>query len=141
MPPYCITGQIRAAVPRVFLAAVSVDLLAVAGSAAAQEPPDPMDEAQVQLGPLAFTPLISLTGVGIDTNVFNTADDEKADFTATVRPEAKAWLRMGRGRVIADTRPVRVLQGVSSQGGWNTANAFRFEMPYIGSGRMWRTRS
>ncbi len=68
-------------------------------AAAQTEPEDPASTARMRLGPLALTPTIALQNVGIDSNVFNEAENPKQDFTATLRPQFDAWLRLGRGRV------------------------------------------
>jgi hypothetical protein len=45
-----------------------------------------------------MNPSISLTNAGVDTNVFNEADDKdpKRDFNVTLTPLSEFWLRMGR---------------------------------------------
>ena len=45
-----------------------------------------------------MNPTISLTDLGVDTNVFNESDDQqpKSDFTFTLSPQTELWLRMGR---------------------------------------------
>jgi hypothetical protein len=60
-------------------------LLLTAAAAAAQQPGDPRSEAKAQLGPFYITPSLAVKDFGIDTNVFNNAD-EKRDFTVTVAP-------------------------------------------------------
>jgi len=52
----------------------------------------------MRIGPLALTPSIALTDVGIDSNVFNTWDNPQSDFTMTLKPQGDAWFRMGRAR-------------------------------------------
>jgi hypothetical protein len=81
---------------------VFLGLLAGAWSvpAAAQgvrRPPDP-DQVRVRLGPLWLNPVLSLGNAGVDTNVFNEADDDlpKRDFTITLSPRSDFWMRMGR---------------------------------------------
>jgi hypothetical protein len=70
--------------------------------AAAQTEPDPASTARMHLGPLALTPAIALQNIGIDSNVFNEAENPQQDFTATLRPQFDAWLRLGRGRLSLD---------------------------------------
>lgn len=59
--------------------------------------PDP-SAVRVRLGPLWLNPMIELTNLGIDTNVFNDPpqDDPKRDFTLTVVPKTQMWMRIGR---------------------------------------------
>jgi putative beta-barrel porin BBP2 len=59
--------------------------------------PDP-SAIRIRTGPLAMTPKVELTNLGVDTNVFNEPNDAnpKEDFTFTVTPSIDIWLRMGR---------------------------------------------
>ena len=76
-----------------------------AAAANAQEPDeDPVDTARVQLGPLGLTPSIALANLGVDTNVFNTYEDPKQDFTLTLSPAAELWLRAGPSRLSVASR-------------------------------------
>lgn len=52
----------------------------------------------MRIGPLSLNPMITITNLGVDQNVFNEATDQnpKKDFTATVTPTADLWLRVGR---------------------------------------------
>jgi hypothetical protein len=59
---------------------------------------DPGEDAPVHLGPVALTPSIGLTNLGIDSNVFNEVDDPKRDVTFTLAPQLGAWVRAGRSR-------------------------------------------
>ncbi len=67
-----------------------------------------LSQVRIRIGPLYVDPTLSLTNLGVDTNVFNEADDQgpKRDFTFTVTPAANLWLRMGpswlSGRVNED---------------------------------------
>jgi hypothetical protein len=58
--------------------------------------PDP-EQVRVKIGPLWLNPTISLTNIGIDSNVFNDppGQNPKQDFTVTVTPTTQLWLRMG----------------------------------------------
>jgi hypothetical protein len=70
--------------------------LACCGSAAlAQAPIDPRNEAQVHVGPLYLTPTLAVEEFGVDTNVFNAAD-EKSDFTFTLAPRVDVWIPFAR---------------------------------------------
>lgn len=59
---------------------------------------DPADRAVVKMGPLAWTPSLSIPSIGVDTNVFNEAIAPRRDFTANVQPAVDGWLRLGRAR-------------------------------------------
>ena len=58
---------------------------------------DPVAEAPVRLGALALDPRVALTNLGVDTNVFNAANDPQSDFTFAVKPGTDMYLRTGRG--------------------------------------------
>jgi len=85
-------------------AAAAVVLLLIGSSVASaqqQLPPPPDAETgvtRVRLGPFWLNPSMALRDAGIDTNVFNDAEDQnpKSDFTFTVTPQTDVWLRMGR---------------------------------------------
>src|SRR5580765_2601281 len=49
------------------------------------------------VGRLYLKPAIALTNLGVDTNVFNEADQTQpeSDFTLTVTPQTDLWLKMG----------------------------------------------
>ena len=79
-------------------------LMFVTARASGQDQPDPASQARVHLGPLAFSPAISLTNAGVDNNVFNAPSDAspKSDFTMTVQPKVDLWLHLGRSLVIGN---------------------------------------
>jgi len=58
---------------------------------------DPVATAPIRMGPVGIGPRISLSNLGVDTNVFNEVSDPKRDFTATISPGADFWLRTGKG--------------------------------------------
>lgn len=70
-------------------------------ASAQDDQPDPFKTARIRFGPLAFSPTVSITDVGLDTNVFNDSSDPKRDFTATLSPGANVWFRFGRARLTA----------------------------------------
>jgi hypothetical protein len=61
----------------------------------AQTPADVRRDAQIHLGPFYATPRFAISELGMDSNVFNNAD-EKSDFTLTVAPAANVWVPFGR---------------------------------------------
>ena len=65
----------------------------------ADAPAIPAEEARMHLGPLALTPRFSVRNLGVDTNVFNSANLPTRDFTATFGPGVDTWLRIGRARL------------------------------------------
>ena len=51
----------------------------------------------IRLGVFSIDPRLRLTNIGIDTNVFNKAENPERDTTATVATGTDVWLRTGRG--------------------------------------------
>lgn len=77
--------------------------LTMATSARAQPAdPDP-STARIHFGPLYLSPSLQLRELGIDTNVFNSTEDPKSDFTATVAPQIQALMAITRRLVIRGT--------------------------------------
>jgi hypothetical protein len=65
---------------------------------------DPVDTARVHVGPLGLTPTLALTNLGVDSNVFNTFEDPKKDFTFTISPGADLFFRAGPSRLSVISR-------------------------------------
>jgi hypothetical protein len=72
--------------------------MVVTSTAAGAQDPEPPNNAPFQAGPLVLAPQIRLANVGHDSNVFNSAEAPKSDFTATFTPSVDGWLRMAHGR-------------------------------------------
>jgi hypothetical protein len=72
----------------------------VVSPALAQQPSEPPQDA-LQAGPVSVVPLLRLTSLGHDDNVFNRADDNnpEGDFTVNGSASADAWLNLTRFRV------------------------------------------
>jgi len=95
----------------------------------AQKEADPSSTARMRVGPLALSPRVGLTNVGIDTNVFNQLDNPKRDFTATLSPQTDFWLRLGKARVSGNTRIDYVHFGqYASERAINAYNQIRVEV-------------
>src|SRR5262245_57133478 len=60
-------------------------------------------DARIHLGPLYATPAVKLKELGVDTNVFNTAFDEKSDFTFTLAPKADLWVPFAHRALVKST--------------------------------------
>lgn len=78
---------------KAFLLAFACLLLASASDA--QTTDTVRRDAQMHLGAVYLTPKFAMKEFGIDTNVFNNAD-EKRDFTFTFAPQADIWVPFGR---------------------------------------------
>lgn len=63
--------------------------------------PDPA-KVRVRIGALMLNPMIGISNLGVDQNVFNepAAKQPKKDFTATVTPKVDLWLHLGRSWLI-----------------------------------------
>ena len=57
----------------------------------------------MRFGPFYVTPTILVKNVGIDTNVFNTVEDPKSDFTATIGPDVQVFLPIWRAGLTIDS--------------------------------------
>jgi hypothetical protein len=72
-------------------------VLAYAGTALGQPMAgDPVSLAPLRWGPLGLRPRIAVQNIGVDTNVYNEADNPTRDFTAGISPGADVYLRLGR---------------------------------------------
>src|SRR3954453_11077538 len=59
--------------------------LLAAAPAVAQEIANPEDVGRYRFGPIRFTPAVTITNFGVDTNVFNAPVNPRQDFTTTCR--------------------------------------------------------
>lgn len=78
----------------------------LAVSAVAQQVPgasdDPVANARFRFGVIALNPRVGVQNVGVDSNVFNTADNEQRDFTFTLAPGTQFLMRTGKGLLSID---------------------------------------
>lgn len=109
--------------------------------ASAQSTGDPAEDAKVHLGPLALEPRFALRQLGVDTNVFNSADSPVKDFTASFAPGVDTWLRFGRARLSTQTElEWTYFKKAAGQRAFNTTQLARLEfdlarvMPFVGGG-------
>ena len=122
------------------LALVCVGISAAAGRA--QEAPlDPAEAARFRFGALRFTPSIAVSSVGVDSNVFNEADDPKQDTTAAVGPAVNLWLKTGAARLSGKASGQYLyFNKYTNQRSWNTNAEGRWDLmlarfvPYIAAG-------
>lgn len=89
-------------------AALTLGLLIGSAVAEAQFVPVPpvTTNPRVRMGPFDLAPMISLTNVGIDTNLFNEAEvaDPQRDFAMSFAPQTDIATRMGRTWLIGTAR-------------------------------------
>src|SRR4051794_1018221 len=119
---------------RLIVAALSVLTLpspAPAQTGGSSEPD--VSQANVHLGRVMVKPTIALSNIGIDTNVFNVADQAspKRDFTLTLTPQTDVWLRMGRSWVSSHVREDLVwYQTFASERSANETATIGWLMPF-----------
>ena len=86
-----------------FVVALAIPSLAAAQASPADEISDVRSEARGHIGPFYITPSVLVKEVGIDSNVFNEAGDQKSDFTVTVAPKLNTWVPMSRRALVKST--------------------------------------
>jgi hypothetical protein len=80
--------------------------------------------------PCGFTPFLAITEIGVDTNVFNDAEEPQRDTTATFGPGAEYWVRAGRARVSAKSDvQYNWFRDFASQRSLSTNNDLKIEFP------------
>ena len=86
--------------------AVVLSVLVLPVRASGQGGTPDVSKARVRIGRLYLNPTIALTNLGVDTNVFNEADQSapKRDFTLTVTPQSDLWLKMGHSWLTGNVR-------------------------------------
>lgn len=87
---------------RAFRTAAVLGLLCGGGEQAVAQTESGADGAPVRVGRVRLAPRITLGNIGVDTNVFNEAEDPKQDTTATVSPALDAVVRLGPARLSAN---------------------------------------
>src|SRR4029453_1068884 len=106
-------------------------LLAVVAPARAQDVPAPEDAARFRFGPIRFTPVLTITPVGVETNVFTEADNPKQDTSAAFGPRADYWIKLGRARVIGQTGgEYFYFREYDTQRSFGTVNRARVEVQF-----------
>lgn len=63
---------------------------------------DPVADARFRFGVVAFDPRFALQNIGVDTNVFNSPTNKQRDFTVTMVPGTKVYMRTGKGLLTLD---------------------------------------
>ncbi len=119
---------------------IAAALLLWAAAVGAQQP-DASAAATVHVGPLSLRPVLQISNVGVDTNIFNEVEgqDPKSDWTFSVGPASDFWLRTGKGRLSG--RAAATYDWFATYGGQRslgTRNDARFQLeftrvrPYVG---------
>jgi len=87
----------------VFAMAIGIPASAAAQTEASPEPGDVRTEARGHVGPFYLTPGVRLKELGVDSNVFNSAGEQKSDFTFTVAPMVNVSVPMARRALLTTT--------------------------------------
>ena len=117
---------------RTSVVALALTLCAAVPAFAQDVVPDPFSTARFRFGAVAFSPGITVTNLGWDTNVFNEWENPKTDFTLTLTPQTDAWLRFGPARVKVHASIGYVyFADYYKERSWNTDDSIRFEVPLI----------
>jgi hypothetical protein len=96
--------------PRISVAAagmVATAWLAGMASAAPQNPPqrDQIESMPIRVGPFGLSPTLTITDMGVDSNIFNEAGTPERDFTMTMTPRLDARVHAGRALLSIGTAP------------------------------------
>ena len=104
--------------------------LLAAAPAVAQEIANPEDVGRYRFGPIRFTPAITITNFGVDTNVFNEPVNPKQDFTITFGPKVDVYTRLGRGLLSGQVGlDYFYFQDYDSQRSFGTNEKLRIDYP------------
>jgi hypothetical protein len=101
--------------------------------------------ARLRVGPALVNPVVDLTNLGIDTNVFNQpADQAQDDFTFTLVPRADLWMKAGSTWISGNVRENLVwYQTFASERAANTSAAVNWIVPLnrlrfsVGASYLW----
>jgi len=78
------------------VALLAATLLLCPSEAAPQDEEDPRTTAWMNMGPFYLTPRVTLSNLGVDTNVFNQSVEPESDFTFTLAPAVDVWVPFAR---------------------------------------------
>jgi hypothetical protein len=130
MPP--LVTPLREGTPVLLL--VLCLLLGAGRSADAQqtEAPDPVADAPVHFGIFGLSPRLAITDLGVDSNVFNSTDNPRQDFTFTATPSLKVLMRTGPGLLAVEGRVDFVyFAKYATERSANRASLIRYEYPFM----------
>jgi hypothetical protein len=117
---------------RSLLTASLLALCAAAPAVSQDAAPDPFQTARFRFGAVAFSPGVSVTNLGWDSNVFNEWDNPKDDFTGTLTPQTDLWLRFGPARLVAHGAiGYTYFAHYVEERAWHTDDSVRVEVPLI----------
>jgi hypothetical protein len=86
-----------------FVIALALPAVAIAQSFPPREIDTVRSDARGRVGPFYVAPNLLLKELGIDSNVFNEAGEQKSDFTFTVAPKLDLWLPIAQRALLKAT--------------------------------------
>ena len=89
--------------PAIRCAAQGFSLAILVATSALAQDAHPRAEAPIHIGPLYITPVLQLTRLGVDTNVFNSSSDPQSDFTVAGGPKIDVAVPLSRFLFTAST--------------------------------------
>lgn len=96
-------------------------------------PPQQLDDAtrpRIRIRGLSVNPTIAVSNAGVDSNVFNSVDDPRRDFTMTVSPALNGWVRAGRARVaVRGQSDIVYFQRYASERSFDGGFGAKFQVP------------
>ena len=95
-----VTDAIRLCI---LVMAIGIPASAAAQTDASTDPRDVRTDARGHIGPFYLTPGVRLKELGVDSNVFNTAGEQKSDFTFTLTPIVNVSVPMARRALLTTT--------------------------------------
>lgn len=91
---------------------------------------DEAETARFHFGPVAVTPVLDIQQVGVDTNVFNDSENRQRDFTASIGPSGRYWMRFGRLRLKGESGlAYHYFHEFSTQRSFGTENQLQLSLP------------
>ena len=96
-------GPVAQAVRPATRVAHGLGLAILVATSALAQPTDPRTDAPVHVGPFYITPVLQLTRLGVDTNVFNTRGERQSDFTFTAGPKVDIAVPLRRFILTVET--------------------------------------
>ena len=113
---------------RHLLAGALLALPSPAGAQTYPAPPDPAEDARVQMGPVSVRPTFILRDVGVDSNVFNESGTPQQDFTVTAGARVDVGVRFDRVQAsYTSTYEYMYFQKFTSERGSNRGSEGRID--------------
>jgi hypothetical protein len=123
---------------RLLALAAVLAIPATLGAQTYPEPPDPAENARLQMGPISVRPTLIIRDVGVDSNVFNASGTAEQDFSFTAGAKVDVGMRLNRIlATYSSTYEYMYFQKFKSERGSNRASNGRLDFllgrlrPYV----------